>query len=379
MSDRILMSPPDVGPLEEEYVVRAMRSGWVAPTGPEVTKFENEVAERLGVRSAVALSSGTAALHLALLGVGAKSGDVVIVPTMTFVASANAVVYTGALPCFVDVNERDGNVDVGLLKEAITQLRHRGYRVAAVMSVDLLGACADNSAIAEVCNEAAVPFVEDAAESLGATDAGGRAAGSFGAAATLSFNGNKIMTTSGGGMLVSNDRELADHARFLSTQARQPVVHYQHEHVGYNYRMSNILAALGRAQLTRIDSMITRRREIRKMYRGLFDQVPGVRVFGGNEDERGNCWLSSIVVDPAEARFSASELGDYLNSREIECRPLWKPMHMQPVFEGGLKHVTGTAQRLFERGLTLPSGSAHSDRAIDRVARSITDFLDTKL
>lgn len=375
MADRVLMSPPDVGQVEEEYVLRAMRSGWVAPTGPDVTAFETEIAERVGVGHAVALSSGTAALHLAMLGLGVGRGEVVIVPTMTFVASANAVVYTGAQPCFVDVRREDGNLDPAVLRDAISYLRSKGHHVAAVMSVDLFGACANNTAISKVCADAGVPLIEDAAEALGATDEVGQSAGSFGRVAALSFNGNKIMTTSGGGMLVSNDRELAAHARFLSTQAREPVLHYEHKHIGYNYRMSNILAALGRGQLSRLDSMIARRREIRQIYHSVFDKVPGVRIFGDEQEQNANCWLSSIVVDSKVAGFSAAKLGEFLNYRNIECRPLWKPMHLQPTFADAPRYVTGTAEELFESGLTLPSGSAHDDAVINRVVGTINEFL----
>jgi dTDP-4-amino-4,6-dideoxygalactose transaminase len=222
--DRVLMSPPDVGELEEEYVLRALRSGWVAPTGPEVTAFEDEVAERIGVGHAVALTSGTAALHLAMLGVGVRPGDVVMVSTLTFAASANAVVYTGAQPCFVDCRA-DGNLDPELLDEAIRDQRSQGRRVSAVMAVDMLGRVVDVDAVAAVCESHGIPLLEDAAEALGASYHG-VPAGRFGRAAALSFNGNKIVTTSGGGMLLSDDRELAQHARFLSTQAREPVAHY---------------------------------------------------------------------------------------------------------------------------------------------------------
>lgn len=378
MTDRILMSPPHVGELEEQYVLRALRSGWVAPTGPEVTAFEDEIADRVGVAHAVALSSGTAALHLGILGLGVKPGDVVIVPTMTFVASANAVVYTGADPCFVDVCEEDGNLDPELLREAIQKLRGQGLRVGAVMSVDLLGVCADNKALSQVCQDEGVPLIEDAAEAFGAVDPHGAPAGSFGSVAALSFNGNKIMTTSGGGMLVTSDKNLADHARFLSTQAREPVLHYEHRHIGYNYRMSNVLAALGRAQLERLDSMIARRREIRQTYSRLFAHVPGTRMFGGGDDSRQNCWLSSVVVDPDAAGFSSTELADHLNSAGIESRPLWKPMHLQPIFAKSPSHITGVAERLFERGLTLPSGSVHTDSVIERVVQSIDEFLRSK-
>lgn len=371
---RLLMSPPDVGQLEEDAVVRAMRSGWIAPTGPEVTAFEEEMAARIGVSHAVAMSSGTAALHLAMLGLGVGADDVVIVPTMTFVASANAVVYTGATPCFVDVLSEDGNLDAELLADAIVDLRAKNRRVAAVMSVDLLGKCADYAAIDEVCAEAQVPLIEDAAEALGASRIDGNA-GAFGVASALSFNGNKIMTTSGGGMLLSEDGALAARARFLSTQARKPVAHYEHEHIGYNYRLSNILAALGRAQLTRLDGMIERRREIRRAYRSLFDGFGGVRIFGGGDDASQNCWLSALVVDPPTAGFNAAELSAYLESRDIESRPLWKPMHMQPVFANAPRYDTGVAEGLFEHGITLPSGSVHDKEAIDRVCEAIDGFV----
>lgn len=371
---RLLMSPPDVGPLEEEAVVRAVRSGWVAPTGPEVTAFEEEVAARVGVPHAVALSSGTAALHLAMLGVGVRPGDVVVVATMTFVASANAVTYTGATPYFVDVREEDGNLDPDLLAEALADLRASGQRVGAVMTVDLLGAACDLAAISAVCEEHGVPLIEDAAESLGATH-DGRPAGAFGRAAALSFNGNKIMTTSGGGMLLSSDGALADHARFLSTQAREPVAHYEHRHVGYNYRLSNVLAALGRAQLARLDEMIARRREIRASYAAAVAGVPGVRVFGAAHDDASNCWLTALVLDPGVAPVDAATLGVALDEADIEARPLWKPMHLQPVFAGAPGLVTGVAERLFARGITLPSGSVHDDAAVARV----TDVLQAVL
>lgn len=371
---RLLMSPPDVGPLEEEAVVRAVRSGWVAPTGPEVTAFEEEVAARVGVPHAVALSSGTAALHLAMLGVGVGPGDVVVVATMTFVASANAVTYTGATPYFVDVLEEDGNLDPDLLADALASLRASGQRVGAVMAVDLLGAACDLTAISKVCDEYDVPLIEDAAESLGAAHSG-RAAGAFGRAAALSFNGNKIMTTSGGGMLLSADQALADHARFLSTQAREPVAHYEHRHVGYNYRLSNVLAALGRAQLSRLDEMIARRRAIRDAYAAAVAGVPGVRVFGAAHGDSSNCWLTALVLDPSVAPVSAGGLAAALEEADIEARALWKPMHLQPVFEGAPGLVTGVAERLFAQGITLPSGSVHDDAALARV----TDVLHAVL
>lgn len=377
MSERLLMSPPDVGELEEEYVLRALRSGWVAPTGPEVTAFEEEIAVRAGTAHAVAMSSGTAALHLGMLSLGVSQGDVVIVATMTFVASANAVAYTGAQPCFVDVTE-DGNLDPELLERAIIDQRQRGHRVAAVMSVDLLGRCADYESIVDVCARLEAPLIEDAAEALGASYQGAPA-GSFGEAAALSFNGNKIMTTSGGGMLVTNDSGIAEHARFLSTQAREPVAHYEHRHIGYNYRMSNILAALGRAQLDRLDTMIERRREIRSAYSEVVEDVPGVKLFQADSDANDNCWLTAIVVDPSASPLEAAAILGHMERDNIEARPLWKPMHLQPVFARADSYLNGNAERLFKRGVTLPSGSVHSEQAIERVCSSLGTALGSNL
>ena len=376
MTSQILLSPPDVGTLEESYVLRALRSGWVAPAGPELTAFEREVADRVGTRHAVALSSGTAALHLALLALGAGPGDVVLVPTLTFVATANAVRYTGAEPVFVDCDPTTGTVDVGLLADLLDRLTTAGERVAAVIPVDMFGACADYSRLLPRCATAEVPVVEDAAEALGATHAG-RPAGSFGRAAALSFNGNKIVTTSGGGMLVSDDADLIDRCRYLATQARQPVPHYEHTETGYNYRLSNVLAALGRAQLSRLDAMMARRRELRERYAKLFAATPGVRLLG-EHDPGTNCWLTVIVVDPAEAGWLATDLAAHLAERHIETRPVWKPMHLQPVFASARAALTGAAARLFAHGLTLPSGSALTESQINRVLETISEFLEAR-
>ncbi|RBY84540.1 DegT/DnrJ/EryC1/StrS aminotransferase family protein [Blastococcus sp. TF02A-30] len=372
--ERILLSTPDVGPLEERAVADAVRSGWVAPLGPFVDAFEERVAERCGRRHAVALSSGTAALHLALLEVGAGPGSVVVVPTLTFAATANAAVYTGAEPVFVDCDAGSGNLDPELLEQALATLRRNGERVAAVVPVDLLGRCADYERLLPVCERYGVPVVSDAAESLGARR-GSRPAGAHGLAAAVSFNGNKIMTTSGGGMLLTDDAALAQRARYLSTQARQPAVHYEHTEVGYNYRLSNVLAALGLAQLSRLDEMIARRRRLRERYAALVDAVPGVRVFQRAGDDADNCWLTAVLVDPAEAGWSAEDLRAALDADDIESRPLWKPMHQQPVFAGARSFLDGTSDRLFATGLTLPSGSALTDDQVDAVEGSLRGFL----
>ena len=367
------LSAPDVGPLEEQYVLDALRSGWVAPLGPDVDAFEREIAGRVGVPHAVALNSGTAALHLALLGLGIGPGDTVIVPSLTFAATANAVVYTGAEPYFVDCRPETGNIDPGLLAGALAVLRAEGVPVGAVITVDLFGTCADYRRIQAVSDEYGVPVVEDAAEALGST-CSGQAAGSFGRAAVLSFNGNKILTTSGGGMLLTHDAALADRARYLATQARRPVAHYEHTDVGYNYRLSNLLAALGRAQLRRLDAMMARRRAWHDRYSKLFAGAGGVRLLGDDADG-GNRWLTVIVCDPETSGWRAGDLSDHLSARDIESRPVWKPMHLQPVFAGARSRLTGAAQRLFETGLVLPSGSSSPDGDIDRVACAIDAFL----
>jgi dTDP-4-amino-4,6-dideoxygalactose transaminase len=374
MSDsRILLSPPDVGELEQEYVLNAMKSGWIAPAGPDLDAFEREVAERCGVAYAVGLGSGTAALHLALVSWGVGPGDVVVTSTMTFAATANAIVYTGAEPFFVDCEPDTANMDPDLLDKALTRLEAERRHVSAVIPVDILGKSADYTRIEEIALQHGVKVLSDAAESFGAYHAG-KPAGSFGHAAAISFNGNKIMTTSGGGMLLTEDEELAAHVRYLSTQARQPVAHYEHHDVGYNYRLSNILAALGRAQLARLDDMLKRRRHWRERYRDLFAGCPGVSIIGGYDDGDDNCWLTALDVDSDENGWTPETLREALERHGIESRPVWKPLHLQPVFTDALAVLNGTSERIFKRGVTLPSGSAMSDEdflRIERVLRGV--------
>lgn len=370
---RIYLSLADVGALEEEYVLRALRSGWVAPLGPEVDQFEADVCERVGVAHAVALSSGTAALHLALLALGVGKGDVVITSTFTFAATANAIVYTGAEPYFVDSDPVTGNIDPELVAEALAALTARGERVAAIVPVDLLGKSADYTTLETIAAQYEVPIVADAAESLGASHAG-RAAGSFGVAAALSFNGNKIMTTSGGGMLLSNDEALAAKARYLSTQARQPVLHYEHEDIGYNYRLSNVLAALGRAQLSRLDEILDKKRAHRNRYREFFAEVPEVTIFGGENDEGDNFWLTAVEV-AGDSHLKPAELMGLMAEREIEARPLWKPMHLQPIFADARGKITGVSERLFNRGVTLPSGVGLTTEQFGRIEEALRLWL----
>lgn len=374
MNNRIFLSSPDVGELEEAAIIRAFRSGWIAPLGPDVDAFEASIATVTGRDHAVALSSGTAALHLALVGMGITKGDVVVTSTMTFAATANAIRYVGAEPYFVDSDVDAGNISVELLNEVLTDFAARGEAVAAVLPVDLLGRCADYSQIIPLAAQHGVPVLSDAAESLGAYH-NGASAGSFGVAAAVSFNGNKIMTTSGGGMLVTDDAALAERTRYLATQARQPAAHYEHTEVGYNYRMSNLLAALGRAQLERLDLMIARRSAIRDFYEDLFSSVPGVSILGRQGDSEDNFWLTCLLVEPEVAGWSVAHLSAALAAENIESRPLWKPMHLQPVFAGSRGLINGVSQRLFETGLALPSGSILKEADLNRIRVAVTDFL----
>ena len=381
MTDRIFLSSPDVTQAEEDALVRAFRSNWIAPLGPEVDAFESELADYTGRAHAVALSSGTAALHLGLLNLGVGPGDLVPTSSLTFAATANAITYTGAEPVFVDADE-SGNMNPALLEQALTTLRGEGHEIKAVVPVDLLGKTADHAAIGRIAADHGAVVLSDAAESLGATRDGKQSA-AYGVAAAVSFNGNKIMTTSGGGALLTDDEEMAARTRYLATQARQPVVHYEHTDIGYNYRLSNILAALGRAQLNRLEEMIERRRVLRVRYRELFAAVPGVEMFGepsgvDGGPTRDNFWLSSILVDPDAAGFTAEDLRVHLAGQDIEARPLWKPMHLQPVFAGRCAFTDGTGERLFTTGLSLPSGSVLDESSISRVVESITSFLESR-
>lgn len=354
--------------------MRAMKSGWVAPAGPDLDAFEAEVAQRCGVEHAVGLSSGTAALHLALVSWGVGPGDVVVTSTMTFAATANAIIYTGAEPHFVDCDLATANMSPVLLEEALSSLTSEGRRVPAVIPVDMLGKCADYEEIAEIADRYGARVLSDAAESFGASR-NGTPAGSFGEAAVISFNGNKIMTTSGGGMLLTDDAVTAAHVRKLSTQARELAPHYEHLEVGYNYRLSNILAALGRAQLARLDGMISRRRHWRKRYRDLIDGIPGTCVLGGNDDVADNCWLTAMVIDERRAPFSVHDLATALAGADVESRPVWKPMHLQPVNANYDATLSGAAELLFEQGITLPSGSGMSDGDFDVIARVVESVL----
>ena len=361
-SGRIFLSSPDVGSAEREALLRAFDSGWVAPVGPDLDAFEAELASFVGWSGVAAMSSGTGALHLALAVHGVRAGDEVIVSTFTFAATANAVTYLGATPRFVDSETATWNMNPELLAAELAAMRAAGRLPAAVVVVDLYGQCADYDEIVPLCAEYGVPVIEDAAEALGASYKG-RPAGTLGDSGIFSFNGNKIMTTSGGGAFVSPDVAVADRVRYLATQARQPAVHYEHTEVGFNYRLSNLLAAMGRAQLARLPEMSARRRSINGFYRRTLAEVPGLSFMPTVEGWNG--WLTCVTFDDPAARDSVQSA---LEAVDIESRPLWKPMHLQPVFADAPARVDGTSEHLFAHGLCLPSGSALTDAQVERVA-----------
>ncbi|HEY5663740.1 MAG TPA: aminotransferase class I/II-fold pyridoxal phosphate-dependent enzyme [Ilumatobacter sp.] len=364
MADRIFLSSPDVGETERAALLRAFDSGWVAPAGPELDGFEADLAALTGWPGAVALSSGTAALHLSLLVAGVQPGDEVYVSSFTFAASANAVVYAGARPRFIDSETASWNMSPDLLADELAAAAAAGRLPAAVMVVDVYGQCADHDAIAEVCALHGVPVVEDAAEALGATHRG-RPAGTLGAFGAFSFNGNKIITTSGGGAFVSPDTATADRVRHLATQARQPVVHYEHAEVGFNYRLSNLLAALGRAQLARLPELVSRRQAINAFYRQHLAGLTGLAFMPVAPWGTWNGWLTCVTFDDPAVR---DRVQADLAAIGAESRPLWKPMHLQPVFAAAPARVDGTSGHLFGHGLCLPSGSVLTDAQVERVA-----------
>jgi dTDP-4-amino-4,6-dideoxygalactose transaminase len=353
--------------LEIDAVVSALRSGWVAPLGPEVDAFEKEAASFGGADHAVALSSGTAALHLGLLALGVGPGDEVVVPTMTFGATAFAVTYVGAAPVFLDIEAESWNLDPQVLEAFLSRRASLGQVPAAIIPVDVFGRSCDYERIMPIADRYEVPVLADAAEALGATN-GARPCGSFGRASVISFNGNKIMTTSGGGMLLTDDAAMAAKVRFWATQSRESTPWYEHEEIGYNYRMSNILAALGRAQLARLPQMIERRRQVRDRYSVLLADVAGVSVLGDPPWGRSNAWLTTVRFDPALHPDAPTRIRELLEATNIEARPVWKPMHQQPVFARSQSYLTGMADAVFAEGLCLPSGVAMTDQDVDHVA-----------
>ncbi|MDQ8207343.1 aminotransferase class I/II-fold pyridoxal phosphate-dependent enzyme [Coraliomargarita sp. SDUM461003] len=368
---RIYLSPPDISPRDHASVDAVLTSNWVAPVGPALDAFEAAVAERAQRSHAVALSSGTAALHLALQILGVGPGDAVLCPSLTFAASANPICYQGAEPIFIDSEPRTWNMDPDLLQQAL----RTHPNIKAVIVVHLYGQCAEMDRILEICEAHKLPLIEDAAEALGASYHG-RAAGSMGAFSFFSFNGNKIITTSGGGMLLADDAKLIERARYLATQAREPVAHYEHQAIGYNYRMSNVLAGLGNSQLADLDRRIQTRRAHFDAYHAALAHLPGIEFMPIAEPDAANYWLTCLTIDPAVSGSSRDQALAALAAADIEARPLWKPLHLQPVFKNSA-YLGGTfAAQLFERGLCLPSGSnmtiAERQQVIDTLLAALT-------
>jgi dTDP-4-amino-4,6-dideoxygalactose transaminase len=364
------LSPPHVGAEEREMLLAAFDSNWIAPLGPEVDAFERELASKVGVADAAALSSGTAALHLALVLLGVGADDEVITSTFTFAATANAIRYVGATPVFIDADPDTWEISPGLLAEELDRRAKTGRLPKAVVTVDLYGQCADYGQIVPLCERHGIPVIQDAAEALGAKY-GDAMAGSQGKIGVFSFNGNKIITTSGGGMLVSDDASLCERARFLASQARDPAPHYQHSQIGYNYRLSNLLAAVGRAQLRKLDERVARRRAINARYHERLGELAGIGFMPAADYGTANCWLTCITVDAEAFGATPDTIREALGARDIECRPVWKPMHLQPVFDGAPVVGGKVSEDLFARGLCLPSGSVMSDADVDRVAELI--------
>lgn len=371
---RIYLSPPEVTYQDREYLLAALAGGWIAPLGPDVDAFEVELGRAVNRSDVVALSSGTAALHLALLLAGVGPGDEVLVSTLTFAATANAVRYVGADPVFVDSSAKSWNLDPDLLAEALEDARRRGRRFAAAVVVDLYGSCADYERIEDLLNEHEVPLIEDAAEALGGSQHG-RPAGSFGMFGVLSFNGNKIITTSGGGALLVNDLTLANKARFLATQARDPAPHYEHSELGYNYRLSNLLAALGRSQLLDLPRRVEARRAHNAAYRAALGSIPGTEFMPEPPGSFATFWLSTLTLDSAQSGIDRDQVRVQLEALNIEARPVWKPMHLQPLYSGCRVVGGAVAADLFHRGICLPSGSSLDVAGRERVIGGILDLI----
>jgi dTDP-4-amino-4,6-dideoxygalactose transaminase len=363
-----------MGADERELLLQAFDSNWIAPTGPQVDAFEHELASVIGAAGAAALSSGTAALHLALLLLGVSPGDTVVTSTLTFVATANAIRYVGATPIFIDSDRASWNMDPDLLEEELHEAARRGELPKAVLVVDLYGQCANYTRIRPICERHGIPIIEDAAEALGASHQG-KPAGLHGELGAFSFNGNKIITTSGGGMLVSANLEWLSRARFLASQAREAVAHYEHLSVGYNYRMSNLLAAVGRGQLRHLEGRVARRREHNAYYRAALSSALGVEFMPEAEGCHSTFWLTALTIDPDVAGVTSTDICRLLETHDIEARPVWKPMHLQPLYGRYQVRRGDVANELYERGLCLPSGSSLTDQDRERVASLVLGTL----
>lgn len=379
---RIFLSSPHMSGKEMNYINEAFETNWIAPLGPNVDAFEKEIANYVGVSEAVAVSSGTAAIHLALSLLDVKKGDKVFCSTLTFVASANPILYQGAEPVFIDSEPDTWNMSPQALKEALKDASMDGKLPKAVIVVNLYGQSAKMDEIVSLCNQYDVPIIEDAAESLGSTYKG-KASGTFGKFGVFSFNGNKIITTSSGGMLVSNDVEALKKSRFLATQAKDPALHYQHSTIGFNYRMSNILAGVGRAQLEVLERRVQARRLIFNRYNQELCSIPGIHFMPELQHTQSNRWLTALTINEEVTGTSVHSILNALSEENIEARPVWKPLHMQPLFEGVTYYPhsenESVSEILFDTGLCLPSGSNMTEEDQSRVIKCMKELLKIKV
>lgn len=377
LSSNILLSSPHIGEHEQQYVQEAFATNWIAPLGPNVDSFEKEVAEYINVKSAVALSSGTAAIHLALILLDVKPGDIIFASSFTFVATVNPIMYQGATPVFIDSDLESWNMSPQALERALKEAKINNKLPKAVIIVNLYGQSANYVALCELCSTYNIPIIEDAAESLGATYHN-KHSGTFGKLGVFSFNGNKIITTSGGGMLVSEDEQLIERARFLATQARDSAPHYEHSVVGYNYRMSNVLAGIGRGQLKVLEKRVESRRNVFNQYKEAFKSLPFFEMMPEIENGYSTRWLSTMLINPKLSSIRPEELIEQLKHYNIEARRTWKPMHRQALFSGAVyyphdKNVS-VSDYLFEQGICLPSGSNLNLKDIQRVINCLNDI-----
>jgi len=371
MNNKIWLSSPHMSGNEIKYINEAFETNWIAPLGPNVTAFENELADNLNVKHVAALTAGTAAIHLALIILGVKTGDEVIASTFTFSATVNPIAYLGAVPVLIDSEEDSWNMNPELLEKAIIDRIAKGRKPKAIIIVHLYGMPAKIVELINIANKYGIPVIEDAAEALG-SKYDGKACGTFGEMGILSFNGNKIITTSGGGALISNNDEYIQKARFLATQARDKAPHYQHSQIGYNYRMSNVLAGIGRGQLKVIEERVAKRRSNFEFYLKNLSHLKGVSFLQVKQPFFSNRWLTTIIVDPEKTGgISREDIHRALEKDNIETRPLWKPMHLQPIFKNCPSYKNGVSERLFNFGLCLPSGSNMTEQELERVLLQI--------
>lgn len=375
--NRILLSPPHLSGNEWKYIQEALETNWIAPVGPHIEAFEREIAQYAGVAGAVAVSSATAAIHLSLALLNVSKGDTVFCSTFTFIASANPILYQGAEPIFIDSEPETWNMSPFALEKALQEAALKGKMPKAVIVVNIYGQSAKMHELLSICNKYDVPMIEDAAESLGSSYKG-KQSGTFGKFGVFSFNGNKIITTSGGGMLVSNDEVALRRARFLATQARDAAPHYQHSELGFNYRMSNILAGIGRAQLEILEERVTARRLIFSHYNQELSHIRGLTFMPELKDTKSNRWLTVLTVNEREAGVSANYVLQALKLQNIEARPVWKPLHLQPLFSGTSYYAhkdQNVSEQLFSTGICLPSGSNLSEEELTRVINCVKDAL----